>query len=300
MATTTTEPVVLILADISGYTRFMVANRESIVHGQQVITELLETLIGEVDIPLEIKELEGDAIFLYARKLSHSDARWEETRRTIGAKLLRFFEAFTAKIAEASESALCPCAICQNLGELKLKIVVHSGEALFHHIGQFPDVSGPDVILVHKLLKNSVAGDEYVLMTEAGRRDVQFPEGSGVHHVDRGEELVEEFGRVPTYVAYLEDHLRVGAQEPIARFHTGSALGVWTTGLRWLFKSGLGSLPILLGLRPQLELDALPEARLSGRQRWALLLQKLVTTPVEFVVGAVTLGRRARQRRVPA
>ena len=88
-----TERIVLILADISGYTRFMLASQEALVHGQQVITELLESIIREVEIPLEVKEIEGDAVFLYAVK-PDDDAAWEEARRMIGRKLISFFEAF--------------------------------------------------------------------------------------------------------------------------------------------------------------------------------------------------------------
>ena len=58
--------VVIVLADISGYTKFMVENQMSAVHGQQFITFLIETLIREIDIPLRLQEIEGDALFLYA------------------------------------------------------------------------------------------------------------------------------------------------------------------------------------------------------------------------------------------
>jgi hypothetical protein len=58
--------LVLILADISGYTRFMLENQTSAVHGQLCITTLIETLLREVDIPLQLQEIEGDALFLYA------------------------------------------------------------------------------------------------------------------------------------------------------------------------------------------------------------------------------------------
>ena len=61
----------------------------------------------------------------------------------------------------------CKCAICRNSSELALKIVVHTGTAVFHQISGFNKVSGPDVILAHRLLKNSVPEKEYLLMSEA-------------------------------------------------------------------------------------------------------------------------------------
>jgi Protein of unknown function (DUF2652) len=50
------------------------------VHGRMVITKLLEEIIREVEIPLRVKEIEGDAVFLFAikpdarRSFARSDA----------------------------------------------------------------------------------------------------------------------------------------------------------------------------------------------------------------------------------
>ena len=135
------ERRLLILADISGYTKFMLASQVALVHGQQVITNLIEAILREVEIPLEVKELEGDAVFLYAVRPGDDEA-WSEVCEEVGRKLLRFFEVFSAALVAESESTLCPCSVCRNLDGLKLKIVVHSGEALFHTIGHFADMSG--------------------------------------------------------------------------------------------------------------------------------------------------------------
>ena len=86
--------------------------------------------------------------------------------------------------------------VCKNFDQLKLKIVVHSGEALFHQIGGFPDISSVDVILVHRLLKNSIKSDEYVLMTEAAYRDISFPHDI---EVSQNEEHYPGFGSIPTF-----------------------------------------------------------------------------------------------------
>jgi len=188
--------LLLILADISGYTSFMLASRLALVHGQQVITNLIESILREVEIPLEVKEIEGDAVFLYAVHPG-DEAAWQEVCEAVGRKLLRFFEVFSAALVAESESTLCPCSVCHNLDQLRLKIVVHSGEALFHTIDRFPEISGVDVILVHRLLKNSVASDEYILMTEPAYRDLRFP---GHLDVKRGREQYEGFGAIATFV----------------------------------------------------------------------------------------------------
>ena len=58
--------VVLVLADISGYTRFMRVHTMSLLHAEAIITDLLEAVIDQAEHPLTLSKLEGDAVFLYA------------------------------------------------------------------------------------------------------------------------------------------------------------------------------------------------------------------------------------------
>ncbi|MGD0281255.1 MAG: DUF2652 domain-containing protein [Dissulfurispiraceae bacterium] len=194
-----TKKVVLVIADISGYTRFMVTNKLEVLHSQVVISELIKTIIDQVEIPLEVSKLEGDAVLLYAIK-DDSDAAWDDTRKAIGGKLIKFFEAFSSKISELSGTNLCACKACINVTQLKLKVIVHSGEALFYSINKFQELSGVDLIIVHRLLKNSVKSDEYILMTEQAYRDIEFPEKIPVSD---GEEKYDEIGRIKTYTYLL-------------------------------------------------------------------------------------------------
>ena len=163
--------VVVVLADISGYTKFMVENQMSAVHGQQCITYLIETLMREIDIPLRLQEIEGDALFLYAEDPG-SDAGWKDVLQQIPKKLERFFDTFYEGAVLGIEATPCECAICKNSDQLALKIVVHTGTAVFHQIGGFNKVSGPDVILAHRLLKNSVPEQEYLLLSKAAHATI--------------------------------------------------------------------------------------------------------------------------------
>ena len=194
------QQLVIILADISGYTKFMVENQLAAVHGQLCITFLIETILREVDIPLQLQEIEGDAVFLYAAHPGN-DAAWRDVLAQVRTKLVRFFDVFIEDMITAGEATPCKCAICRNAHELRLKVIVHSGRAVFHTIGgRFSQVSGTDVILAHRLLKNSVPSSEYLLMTEAAYRDVgremngEFLEGA---------EDCEGFGSVKTYVQLM-------------------------------------------------------------------------------------------------
>jgi len=194
------DRLVVILADISGYTRFMVENRTSAVHGQLCINSLIEALLEQVDIPLTLQEIEGDAVFLYARDPG-SEAGWRETLEEVGRKLPRFFDAFIARTGQTMESTPCGCAICRNSDQLGLKIVVHAGEAVFHELAGRQQVSGSDVILAHRLLKNSVPSQEYLLLSEPAFEllGAQLPGEFEAH-----EETYDGFGRVTVRVRNLE------------------------------------------------------------------------------------------------
>jgi class 3 adenylate cyclase len=188
--------VILMIADISGYTRFMVSNTQTLQHSQIIITELIQAIIKQIELPLEIAKLEGDAVFLYLIK-SENEAELERIRRTIGLKLITFFQSFSEKIVALSGTRTCECNACLNIEKLKLKIIVHCGKALLYRIGRFNELAGVDVITVHRLLKNSVTSPEYILMTEAAYREMIFPHTVSVVE---GNETYDEIGTVKTFL----------------------------------------------------------------------------------------------------
>lgn len=194
MSEESVKKVVLAIADISGYTQFMVSTGIEIKHSQYIISQLIESIISQVKIPLELSKIEGDAIFLYVLKDSDAYA-YEEAKKTLGAKLIHFFDVFHKKIDEISRDNPCPCGACKNIQALRLKIVAHSGEAFFYQINQFNELSGKDVILIHRLLKNSIAKDEYILMTDSAFADIAFPNEI---EVQEGIEHYEHLGEIKT------------------------------------------------------------------------------------------------------
>lgn len=162
--------VVLVIADISGYTGFMVANREELAHSQQIIGALLESVLQEVEIPLEIAKFEGDAVFLYLAR--QDDGGWPT--ELIAVRLPRFFAAFRSRLHSLGPSLTCGCGACANAAVLRLKVVVHAGTALFYEIAGRTELAGVDVIVVHRLLKNSITADEYVLLSESAARHLHL------------------------------------------------------------------------------------------------------------------------------
>jgi hypothetical protein len=190
------EPVMLIIADISGYTRYMTANAKSLTHSQAIITELIKCIIKQIELPMEVAKLEGDAVFFYCRKQDGAHP-WPKVKQIIGKNLITFFQIFSDKVNELSRSTTCSCNACTHIEKLRLKVVVHSGEALFHRVFNFTELAGVDVIIVHRLLKNSVKADQYLLLTEAARADVEFPEQIPLHAY---REDYDDIGPVKTMV----------------------------------------------------------------------------------------------------
>lgn len=160
------EPIdtVLLIADISGYTRFMLANRMAISHGQGIISDLLGAVIAASRLPLTVEKLEGDAVFLAAQRTPDLD--WPAVCEAIGGQLPALVESFDAKLRLLAQDNVCNCPTCIHMHRLSLKVIGHVGTALRYRLGRFEELAGPDVITVHRLLKNNLASNRYLLLTE--------------------------------------------------------------------------------------------------------------------------------------
>jgi 2-polyprenyl-3-methyl-5-hydroxy-6-metoxy-1,4-benzoquinol methylase len=191
------KDVIFFIADISGYTRFIVSNEKEMVHSQIIIRDLINTIISEIKAPMQVIRLEGDAIFLYVDK-GDPLVRWELVQATLLEKLITFFRVFSNKIAELTLHKVCNCNACNNVDRLKLKVVAHSGKTLFFNINDILEMSGTAPIIVHRLLKNSVTADEYVLMTEPALADLMVSR----EDVELGSESYDELGTINTFIFY--------------------------------------------------------------------------------------------------
>ena len=120
------------------------------------------------------------------------------------ARVLGLFRTFAQRLVEIGAYSVCNCNACRVVGDLKLKIVAHSGEALFTQVGQRPTLSGPDVITLHRLAKNSVPEKQYFLMTESAYRDLGAPGGD---RVIEGTEVLDT-GTFTTYTVVPEVTVR--------------------------------------------------------------------------------------------
>ncbi|MCF6277796.1 MAG: DUF2652 domain-containing protein [Anaerolineales bacterium] len=157
------KQVALVLVDISGYTDFLRYRSLSLLHAEDIITQLLESVIDAAQYPLVLNKLEGDAAFLYA-PMDGDQARIAED---ILQQVRGFFISFHRKALELShDTARCNCGACTQIDLLKLKAFLHHGEMVIKKIRHFEELAGEHVILIHRLLKNSVPAEEYILMTD--------------------------------------------------------------------------------------------------------------------------------------
>ena len=191
-----TSPAVLLIADISGFTRFMRLHALTTSHARQIIVRLLKALVDAAQPPLKVAELEGDAVFFFA--LSTEEAL-PQAAGAVKEQIMRFFQVFDREIEALKQVTACVCEACTSVGELRLKQVVHRGEVAVEQIDRFEKLFGIDVILVHRMLKNTVPSNEYLMMTEPA-----YTACTGFYdqEPERRTEAFEGVGEVETLVFY--------------------------------------------------------------------------------------------------
>src|SRR5216117_3157953 len=121
----------LILADISGFTAF-VAGTE-LEHGALVTGVLLEAVMRRLSPPLEIQELEGDAVFAIGADGALPDGS------VLPALLADAFAVFKEEQRKLAGDDSCSCRACSDIPRLDLKLVVHHGHFVsYPHLGEVP------------------------------------------------------------------------------------------------------------------------------------------------------------------
>ncbi|PWU18792.1 MAG: DUF2652 domain-containing protein [Candidatus Rokuibacteriota bacterium] len=182
----------LLIADIGGYTRFMRLHKLSLAHAQDSTAKLLEATIDAAP-RLRLVGIEGDAAFLYV-----SEPEDEEVAGSIASVAQTMHRAFHVEQERIGSLTLCPCDACHQIGRLTVKVVGHLGEVVEQSVRGITTLAGTDVILVHRMLKNSVPVSEYVLVTEPIRERA----GDAASAMVPLEEELEGLGRQRLY--YLE------------------------------------------------------------------------------------------------
>ncbi len=149
-------PTLLFIPDISGFTNF-VSNTE-ITHSQHIIEELLEEIIDANEIGLEVSEIEGDAILFYRTGIAPTAAE-------LLAQVQRMYTKFHGQLAKYTTQRICHCGACTSANGLALKFVMHYGDIAKKEVKNFRKLFGKELIVAHRLMKNEVPLNEYVLFT---------------------------------------------------------------------------------------------------------------------------------------
>ncbi|MEO6064819.1 MAG: DUF2652 domain-containing protein [Lysobacterales bacterium] len=172
---------VLVMADISGYTNFVTHRAVSLKHAEQIVTELMESIIDRAEHPLVVNKLEGDAALLFAETGGSTLAACGSVMHQVQA----LQGAFSRQIERIrNERRHCECSACANVEKLKLKFVVHVEEIAIKQVRQFEELAGEGVILIHRLLKNSLDLREYILLTQEFREALGHVAPPGNWHTE--------------------------------------------------------------------------------------------------------------------
>lgn len=183
----------LIIADISGYTKFV--GGVELEHGAAIVADLLSVAVEQLSGVAKLAKLEGDAAFCVATSVPDADAAM--------TALYGCYDAFRRHLRDAQHLTTCTCDACSQMSSLDLKVVVHVGEYVTQRVAGSTEVAGSDVILVHRLLKNSVAKRGYALVTDAAARAVDLPLERWGYLAQREE--VDDVGAVDVHVLDLAE-----------------------------------------------------------------------------------------------
>src|SRR6476646_6600529 len=141
------EPACLVIADISGYTGFLAG--AELDHAQDILADLMGTVVTAFRPTFKLAKLEGDAAFVYTIAVAIDAAQLQDT-------IERCYFAFRRRLRDIRQSSACECNACILVPNLDLKVVAHHGQVIRQRIASSEELVGSDVVVVHRLLKNHV------------------------------------------------------------------------------------------------------------------------------------------------
>jgi hypothetical protein len=198
----------LLIADISGYTSFFrdveEAHRDVVLadgatpEAYGLMSTLLSGIVGRIVPPFTLAKLEGDAVFVFATAgvaVPHGEALID---------LIRVAHAdFVAGRDDVMEATICDCEACTRAGRLDLKFVLHAGKYVLQEIAGSRELSGPEVVMTHRLLKNGAAAalgsGAYLLVTDAAARSLDLPTATAMTMT----ETYEHYAPIDTFAIAL-------------------------------------------------------------------------------------------------
>jgi hypothetical protein len=193
-----TESAFFLIADISGYTNFL--SGVELDHAQDIIADIMDTVVRALRPPFRLAKFEGDAAFVYAVTEKLDGSLLQDSIETA-------YFAFRKRLRNIQQATSCECSACSKMQHLDLKFVSHHGEFIRHKMAGREEIVGRDVILIHRLLKNGVnerlGGHAYALYSDPCIRAMDIdPVAQGfIEH----RESIDIIGEVKCWVRDLEE-----------------------------------------------------------------------------------------------
>ena len=153
--------VVLLLADLSGYTAYLAASEPE--RAPALAADLVETVVRQLRPTFRLEKLEGDAAFMVA-----------PADRLTGPALLDAIDAtvaaFRTRLRSLAQSTTCDCEACRRIPELGLKFEGVTSARL--------EEGGISVLVVEGAIVNPTAHERpvpavRVTLLDGGGRQVQ-------------------------------------------------------------------------------------------------------------------------------
>ncbi len=180
------DEVLFFIPDLGGFTKF-IAETE-IQHSQHIIKELLEILVDANTLGMKVSEFEGDAVLFYRNGAPPSLEQLVQQAR-------KMYLDFHTHLKKFEYGRICNCGACAGASRLALKMVAHFGSAGAMQVKNHVKFIGKDIIIAHRLLKNSVTVPEYLLVTQPTLSGIADADGQLVSFAN-GSDAYDNLGTI--------------------------------------------------------------------------------------------------------
>lgn len=198
------DPVLFFIPDLGGFTKF-IAETE-VQHSQHIIQELLELLVDANSLGMKVSEFEGDAVLFYRNGAPPSLEQLMQQAR-------KMYLDFHTQLKKFEYGRVCQCGACAGASGITLKMVAHFGSASTMQVKNQVKFIGKDIIIAHRLLKNSVSVREYLLITQPIVSEVADGEDQLVSFV-KGADAYDNLGTIEYHFRSLADYLEEVKVDP--------------------------------------------------------------------------------------
>jgi len=138
----------LFITDITGYTEFL--THSELDHAKEILDVLFDSILYHLNPPIVVSGTRGDAIVTYFPEEAFTQSQ------SIVEEMEYIYYDFQRQLSLMELNNTCTCKACANMAALDLKLFLHCGQYMPQQIGEGVDLQGADVILIHRLMKNSV------------------------------------------------------------------------------------------------------------------------------------------------